>query len=94
MDSEEELKRNKKKYVNMKSNLEGLQANLLNLYNNLNSINNKLKTDYLVNDESLGSTTINKVLQEIEDKNYFLKHKVFPEIDSKLKDLNQALKQF
>lgn len=82
---------NKRKYKNLKSNINLIIGELNNAIENLEIPSNKINNLYSIDSTSADNGKINSVRQDLIDRRNYLKNIVLVQINKEIRELNQNI---
>lgn len=82
---------NKRKYKNLKSNINLIIGELNNAIENLEIPSNKINNLYSIDSTSVDNGKINSVRQDLIDRRNYLKNIVLVQINKEIRELNQNI---
>ena len=91
MDNVDELLSNKRKYKNLKSNINSIINKLNNSIENLEIPSNRIKNIYNIDSLSIDVGKLNSVREDLIARRNYLKNNVLYKINEELKEIEEKL---
>lgn len=91
MDNVDELLSNKRKYKNLKSNINSIINKLNNSIENLEIPSNRIKNIYTIDSLSIDVGKLNSVREDLIARRNYLKNNVLYKINEELKEIEEKL---